>query len=240
MTTFANGVMDMNLERLLSRIMRGLYFLPKTLYINFRALPLKRAIKFPIIVMGSTSFAGIKKGVIEINEPITTGMIRIAAQKTGKRGLQVGKKTCILVYENGKIQFRGKASIGQGTGICAKNGIICFGDNYSCNVNCFIYSQKGIYFGNDVLMGWNINIRDNDGHPMYNSAGDLVNPDKVIEIGDHVWVASYVDTMKGVKLAVGTIVGSRSLVTKSNEMPNVVIGGVPARVIKDNIYWEHE
>lgn len=230
----------MNLKRLLSRIIRGLYYLPKTIYINFGTLPFEQARKFPIIVMGSTSFIGIKKSTIEINGPITTGMIRIAAKKTGKRGLQVGKKTCILVYENGKIEFQGKASIGQGTAICAKGGTICFGNNYSCNVNCFIYSQKRILFGNDVLMGWNINIRDNDGHPMYNGAGDLVNPDKVIEIGDHVWIASYVDIMKGVKLAFGTIVGTRSLVTRSNEIPNVVIGGVPARIIKDNTYWEHE
>lgn len=240
MTAFADKGANMNLERLLSRITRGIVFLPKTIYINFRALPFKQARKFPIIMMGRTSLKGIKKGAIEIKDPVNMGMIRIAAQKTGKRGLQVGKRTSILVYENGKIQFQGKASIGQGTGICAKNGTICFGDNFSCNVNCFIYSQKGISFGDDVLLGWNINIRDNDGHPMHNDAGELVNPDKLIEMGDHVWVASYVDIMKGVKLASGTIVGTRSLVTKSNELPNVVIGGVPAKVIKENIYWEHE
>ncbi len=230
----------MYLKRLFSRIIRGLYFFPKTIYINFRVLPFNKAIKFPIIIMNSCSLQGLNKNNFKINSEIKTAMIRIGAEKTAKRGVPSWKKSFLIVSKNGEIIFNGNASIGQGTSICAKGGKIIFGKKFSCNVNCFIYSQNKIIFGDDVLIGWNINIRDNDGHPIYDQNKNLVNPDKEIHIGDHVWIASYVDILKGVNLAVGTIVGTRSLVTKSNSISNAIIAGFPAKVIKENVFWKHE
>ena len=46
--------------------------------------------------------------------------------------------------------------------------------------------------------------------------------------------------MKGVSLADGIIVGTRSLVTKSIDKENTLIVGTPAKVIKENIEWDYE
>jgi len=229
----------MRFDRLISRVWRGIVFFPKTAYINFRVLPFREAIQFPIIVMGRTGFKGIHKRSIVVSGEIRTGMIRIAAQKTSKRGLPVNKKTWLIADNGGVIRFDGRASVGAGTSICASGGEIELGDAFSCNINCFIYSHSAIRFGEDVLLGWNINIRDNDGHPMYDSEGNLTNPDGPIRFGNRVWIASYVDVMKNVSIADGTIIGTRSLVTRSVEEPNAVVAGVPAKIIKRGVFWQH-
>ncbi len=229
----------MKIKRILSRVFRGMVYFPKTLYINFRTLPFKDAIKLPYIVMGSCSFHGVNRKNVKISGKIKTGMIRLAAQKTSKRGLHVNKKAFLIVDNGGSITFKGDTSIGAGTSICAHGGNISLGDRFSCNINCFLYSMKAINIGDNVLFGWNINIRDNDGHPLYQN-GSLINPNKSVVLGNKIWVASYVDIMKGVSLADGIIVGTRSLVTKSIDKENTLIVGTPAKVIKENIEWDYE
>lgn len=229
----------MKLSRVISRCFRGAVYFPKTLYLNFSVLPFKDAVKLPFVVMGKCKLNGINKKSVKVNGKIKTGMIKIAAQKTSKRGIPVNKSAYLICDDGGKIIFDGSASIGGGTSICASGGKIRLGDKFSCNVNCFVYSNEEITFGEDVLLGWNINLRDNDGHPLYDEKHNVINPPKKIEIGDHVWIASYVDILKGVSLANGTVVGTRSLVTKSFASKNAVIAGSPAKTVKENIYWEH-
>lgn len=224
--------------RTLSRLFRGMWYFPKTAYINFRTLPFGKAVKFPFVVMGKCSFKGLNKKTVRIDAPVKTGMIKIGAQKTSKRGIPINRQA-LMAVENGLLIFQGSASIGAGTSICASGGTITLGDEFSCNVNCFIYSQKGIMFGKDVLLGWNVNIRDNDGHPLYDRDGNVINPNREVLIGDHVWIASYVDVLKGTNLAEGVIVGTRSLVTKAFEEKNQVIAGIPAKTVKRDVYWKH-
>ena len=229
----------MKISRIVSRVARGIWYFPKTLYVNFRCLPLKQALKLPIIMMGSTRLIGIKKGSIYIDSEASFGMINIGSQNTAKRGILTGKKSSLIVENEGQIIFKGSASIGRGSSLCASGGKIVFGDKFSCNVNCFFYCNTVVTFGEDVLLGWNINVRDNDGHPLIDNDGNIINEPKPIWLKDHVWVASYVDIMKGVTLEEGTIVGTRSLVTKSNIEQNTIIAGIPARVIKHQIFWKH-
>lgn len=225
--------------RTLSRIIRGIAYFPKTLWINMKILPLREAIRLPIIVMGHCSFRGIKRGNLLIDAPVKPSMIHIAAQKSSKRGVGTNSRAAILIDQGGKIVFHGRASIGAGSSLCAHGGSIDLGDRFSCNVNCFLYSSIGISCGKDVLLGWNVSIRDNDGHPIYDAEGRQLNKDQEIKIGDHTWIASHADILKGVHLAEGTIAGTRSVVTRSVEQKNCIIAGVPARVIKQNVHWNH-
>ena len=229
----------MSLERALSRVFRGVIYLPKTVYINFCTLPFKTAIKFPYIVMGPCSFKGINSKTVILDGPVKTGMIRLAAQKTSKRGIHVNRRAYLIADGGGRITFHGDTSIGAGTSICAHGGRIDLGDKFSCNINCFLYSMEYIKIGKNVLLGWNINIRDNDGHPLYQK-GKLVNQNAGICLNDEIWIASYVDILKGVTLAKGTIIGTRSLVTKSIELERTLIAGVPAKIIKNDITWDYE
>ena len=56
--------------------------LPKTIYFNFKYLPVRQAIKLPIFVSYNT-FLGKTKGNIKINSCITTSMINIGFGEVG-------------------------------------------------------------------------------------------------------------------------------------------------------------
>lgn len=229
----------MSCGKIMGRVFRGLWYFPKTLYVNFRSFPFSDAIKLPVIIMGKTKFVGLKKGAIIIDAPIRRGMIKVAALKSAKSGVMVNNSAKLVFRNNGKLVFKGDVSLGAGTSICTSGEKIVFGNRFSCNVNCFFSSCTSISFGEDVLLGWNVNIRDDDGHPVYDMMGNEINQATPVNIADHVWIASYVDILKGVTIVQGVIVGYRSLVTKSALEENCIYAGSPAKVVKRDVCWQH-
>lgn len=89
-----------------------------------------------------------------------------------------------------------------------------------------------------MCFGWNVNIRDSDGHKILNANGEITNLNNSINIGNHVWISSYCDILKGSSIPDNCIVGFRALVTKRFNECNSIIAGSPARIIKQNIKWE--
>ena len=53
-----------------------------------------------------------------------------------------------------------------------------------------------------------------------------------------VWLGEGCKVLKGVTLKDDTIVSTGSIVTKSFE-GNVLIGGVPAKILKEGVSWSH-
>lgn len=156
---------------------------------------------------------------------------------SGSMALQDLKGATIMVGRSGKIVFEGQAALGCGTSIRVDNGCLLIGDNFSCNKNCFISCSEGISFGDDVLLGWNVSIRDADGHTIF-SDGKRNNLPTKINIGNHVWIASFVDILKGVEISDGCVVGYRSCVIKPILTPNCLVVGYPAQIVKEKVRWE--
>lgn len=53
-----------------------------------------------------------------------------------------------------------------------------------------------------------------------------------IHIGKNVWIGSNATILAGVSIGDGAIVAAGAVVTK-NVPPNTIVGGVPAKVIKE-------
>ena len=61
---------------------------------------------------------------------------------------------------------------------------------------------------------------------------------KLVNISKQYKTDSYVvDALKDVNIANNSIIGFGSVVTKPFNQDNVIIAGVPAQIVKNDIYW---
>lgn len=157
----------------------------------------------------------------------------------GSKGIVEKRYSYFSVAKGASVIFRGKAGISAGNSIRVDNGTLTVGKNFSTNKNCFIACSKGITIGNDVTLGWDVNIRDNDGHTIIDQTTGERSESKEVSIGDHVWLCAYTDVLKGAVIPDESVVAYRSLVTKAFNGAGILIGGAPAKVLKENIRWEY-
>lgn len=116
-----------------------------------------------------------------------------------------------------------------------KNARIDFGKNCSFNANTLINSGSIISFGDDFLGGWNVTIIDGDGHVITDlKSKNILNPYKPITFGKHCWLAANTSILKGVFLSDNTIPYG-SVITKSCNVPFVIYGGQPNKILKNNV-----
>ena len=85
-----------------------------------------------------------------------------------------------------------------------------------------------------------ITFRTGDSHSIVNLEGQKINFSKDITIGNHVWVGNRVIITKGTRVCDNSVVGTGSTVSKKFEEPNIIIAGVPAKKVKENINWLRE
>jgi len=123
---------------------------------------------------------------------------------------------------------------------CGHSSVITIGEDVGCAGRVFVSAVEGatVSIGNDAMFSWGIEIRTDDSHPIYDvRTGKRQNLSQPIVVGDHVWIAKDVVIMGGVTIGDGSVVGFRSILTKS--IPNnCVAAGAPARVVRRDIAWE--
>lgn len=110
---------------------------------------------------------------------------------------------------------------------------ITIGDNVSINNAFSAVAFSKITIQNNVLIGVNCAIIDNDGH---NLEIDKRNDDDIkseaVFIADNVFIGDNVTILKGVTIGKNSVIGNGSIVTKS--IPeNVIAAGNPAQVIRN-------
>ena len=101
--------------------------------------------------------------------------------------------------------------------------------------------KSSIVIGKDCMFANGIDVRTGDSHSIIDSVSKKrINRAQNVIIGNHVWVASHVSILKGATLPDNSVVATRSVVTKSFSEENILIGGIPARILKSNIDWIRE
>ena len=94
----------------------------------------------------------------------------------------------------------------------------------------YIQAMNGIIIGKNVRLGPGIKIVSAS-HNLYDY--DVHDNAPPIIIGDNCWIAANAVILPGVVLGDHTVVAAGAVVNKSFEEGNCVIGGVPAKKIKD-------
>lgn len=224
----------------IGKLIKMIISFPKTAYLNLRLFPFITAIKFPIITTYDAVLHDVVRGSCAIEGDIRTGMIQLG-WGSGSVGVPgITEKTQWSV--RGKIIFKGSAKLARGSSVRVDpDGELILGDHFACNKNCFLTAEKRIVIGDNATLGWNVNIRDSDGHSIFgmdDPEAKTMNAPEEVKIGNHVWICSYTDILKGVTIPNECVVAYRSCCVKSFTKENTIIAGSPAKIVRENIMWK--
>lgn len=111
---------------------------------------------------------------------------------------------------------------------------IYLGEDCFINFNCTILDEAKVTIGNNAFLGPNVSIFTAC-HPLNpEKRNQFVEWAEPVTIGNSVWIGGNVTILPGVTIGDNVVIGAGSVVTKSFPS-NVVIGGNPAKIIKDSI-----
>lgn len=206
----------------------------QTLYINFKMLPFKQALKLPIFIYTATEFRSLE-GKIRINGYISPNMIHIG---DNTRYPTTNKPLSIWTI-NGLIIFNGPIKFFQGTYVyVGKKATLQFGSNGTfIGSDTKIICRDNIFIGNHVEITWECQIYDTSFHYVIRENSEVYALTKKIIINDFVWVGNRTTISKGAILPSHSIVASGSLCNKdySEHGEKCLYAGYPAMCKKSNI-----
>lgn len=107
---------------------------------------------------------------------------------------------------------------------------IHLGENVFINSSCHFQDQGGIYIGNNTLIGHCVTLATLNHMQSPSDRGSMI--PRAIHIGNNVWIGSNATVLQGVTIGDGAIVAAGAVVTK-DVASNTVVGGVPAKFIKN-------
>lgn len=149
----------------------------------------------------------------------------------------------VSIANNSVLELRGGyVNCFSGTTISVQKGSRLVLGSCLINNKCSIICNELIEIGDRTDIASGVLIRDSDGHFLIDPSRkrDLIGNNVVapIRIGNDVWIGSNAMILKGVTIGDGAVVAAGAVVTK-DVPPHTLVGGVPAKVIKTNITWEH-
>ena len=172
-----------------------------------------------IQITGNGNKVVMEKGALLLNS-----LIKIS----GNNNMVVLKANCYvsgaeLWVENNNCEL----SIGERTFVGHHSHLACTEDGSKLQVGC------------DGMISSYVQVRTGDSHSIVDMEGNRINKAQSVFIGDHCWLGEGSKVLKGVTLEGDDIVSTGAIVTKSFGK-NVLLGGIPAKVIKDNVNWNSE
>lgn len=213
----------------------------KTLYFNFKKLPFPIAQKLPIYFYGSVKLKNIS-GRVSINAPIKSGMIGFGQSY---EIITRSKGTAELSLE-GEIILNGHVQFGKDYLIhVAQNAILEIGNMSSLGHSGKIICFDKIILGNFARIGYESQLCDTTAHQMIDTVTCIKYPlTAPIKLGSYNYISNRVTILSKTITPNFCTVASNSLCTKDYTSlgENILIGGIPAKLIKNNISrdWDGE
>ncbi len=132
------------------------------------------------------------------------------------------KKCGRNVYVGTNVEFKGMENL-------------TIGDNVSIHKDSYIDAEGEIIIQNDVSIAHNTSIISTNHTWNDNSIPIKYNPmeKNKIMIENDVWIGAQCIILAGVHIYNRTIVAAGAVVTKSFKEKNIVLGGIPAKIIKE-------
>ncbi len=143
-----------------------------------------------------------------------------------------GRSSILRMDDNSTIVCHGNFKFMYGADIILFNGArLILGKNSFINSDCKIRCHESIKIGDDCAISHDFTVMDSDAHKL----NGIVNKAPIV-IGDRVWIGTRVTILNGVNVGDGAVIAAGSVVTR--DVPSgALVGGVPARILKDNVEW---
>lgn len=157
-------------------------------------------------------------------------------------GSVIVRSSSILGMTGLKLIVGQLPGLGAGVSRTANNCSIVIGNRVVVN-GATIYLQEDnshVCIGDDSQISWGVDIWCTDAHTITNLEGIPINYATSIDIGRHVWIGKDVKIGKNVRIPDNSIVGWGSIVTKQFNEANIIIAGIPAKVVKKGINWDRK
>jgi acetyltransferase-like isoleucine patch superfamily enzyme len=120
--------------------------------------------------------------------------------------------------------------------VVASGAELAIGGETYVTGNSQILCAKRVEIGWGCAISYGVTIIDSDAHDI--TIGGRPRPQRgPVRIGDHVWIGTGVTVLKGVTIGDGAVIAAGAVVT-SDVPAKCLAGGVPARVINDDVAWQ--
>lgn len=232
--TFLTNIFD----RLLYKLEYSKLNIFKTLIFNFRTMPFKTAMKFPVLLYGKIDLY-ILKGTVEFqNCEIKKGMIKMGMNK---EYLSTVKGSSLFILDrNSKLIFNGISEFSSNFLVrTGKGARLTIGEGTFFGANTKLVCIKKISIGNQTRIGFESQIIDSNFHYTFNTEKkDLQPRDAEISIGNYNWIGNRTTISKGTSTNSFTIIANSSIVNKNytkNIEPYIVLAGAPAKILTKNV-----
>lgn len=145
----------------------------------------------------------------------------------------IGEDCGIHIFPNAQLRCRGRIIVDDHVMIYTK-GLLSIGRRFRINRYSRIVAREQIEIGDNVVIGQQVAILDHD-HQYKRQGTDLDIEGYItapIKLGSNIWIGDKCTILKGVTIGDNVIVGAHTLIHK--DVPdNVVVGGVPFRILKE-------
>lgn len=213
----------------------------KTFYFNFKKFPFATAIKLPVFFYGKVKFSSIS-GTILIETDVRRAMIGFG-QAYEKNTLSRG---IAEVSISGTLIFKGHVQFGKDYLLYIhKEGYCEFGHLSSMASNGRIICYQKIIFSTHARLGSEAQVIDTNFHQLMDTqTGEKFDMTAPIILGAYNFISNRVTILQKTRTPDYCIIASNTLCTKdySDLGSNCLIGGVPAKLLRENITrdWEGE
>lgn len=180
--------------------------------------------RWSFVPVSDTKIQLDKGASVTINGSLITGIQQMAGSRQQTR-IWLEENARLIVDGNFKLYADGFIRVTKNSTLHLHSGFF--------NEHVQVTAGDKIEIGDDCTIGRDVVIRSFDGHTIVEPNYKVSKP---IKIGNHVWIGQGATILKGVEIGDGAVIASCAVVTKDVTAVSVV-GGNPAKLIKENVEW---